>query len=1032
MSRAQSSGRTSGITGGRLRLLRGIAENGSVGWEVRSMNQDFDVARNVYIDTDAVGTVTALRHLGAPVVTVAPTPQLAATAYLNSYADLLSLSPTALGRLGSAPSEVPEQAGVELRYLGQKAQFDMETVAYSQTVLGLPVFEAGVAVQLQTDPFRVVSAQSTQHPGVEVVEPDPKAIKRALAVTVAQLAQALGFGAGDGAEGLPSRKSLTIQARSLVVYRYEPDKRQRDAHEEPPPVVIRVTDGTNGVPQNGHGPRGEQPSRGGQPVLPLPPVPAGIRAGEHRVCVKVDFAADVPSLGVVNWMTLLDVETLAALLVRPFVDDVNGLVFDIDPGTLNGPGPSATSAALNPYRVSQALLGLNAPVAGTQSLAGDTVALIDSELPTVAPPTRPGGADFDYDSRSDGFSAVNAYVHCDRFFRLVDSLGFTRAGYFPGTTFPTSVDFRGMADTSPPNAHCLGNAGGNGIGRTTFQLADGGDTTHPIGLSDDLRVALHELAGHGVLYNHVSSANFRFSHSAGDSIAAILADAGSQAPDRFLTFPWVGTVISRRHDRLPSGGWGWAGAIALNPFSSTLDRGGYNNEQILSSTLFRLYRSIGGDSGNVDARRFAARMAIYLTLRAIGTLTPATSPATAAGFESALETADAGDWVPMNLTGGAYRKVIRWAFEKQGMFQPAGTATPNNSAGAPAAVDVYVPDARAGEYTFQEVFWDNQSIWNRRAADGGLAHEDPVTNQTNYAYVKIRNRGTQTATNVTVKAFHANPAAGLAYPNDWQPMTTAQRAAANVAPNSSGEVLVGPFEWTPRHVGHECMFMIVSAPGDESNVDHIHAGSSIPEWRLVPNDNNIGQRNVAPVPGGTTGLTEEFRDLTFTAKNPLTYAAGVQLEHTLPPLLVERGWSLAFANAGGAAFTLTPGETREVTMHLVRGEDFGPEDVEAAQDRSITVAARVGGFLVGGMSYVLDPAVIRPNRPTGDKEPGHHDHPEPGEPGHQHDDQCGCGADRRTDRLAQLLVRSLERRPQRVRDVDIKKVIVEIELEDDC
>lgn len=988
------------------------------------MNQDFDVSRNVYIDTDRAGTVTELRHLGAPVDTGAATPQLAAAAYLHQYGDLLRLGDTALDHLGSAPSELPEESGVELRYIGQKAQFDMETVAYSQTVLGLPVFEAGVAVQLQTNPFRIVSTQSTQHPDIQVAEPDPKTIKRALAVTVAQLAQSLGFGAGDGAEGLPTRKSLSIQARTLVVYQYDPDKRQRDAFPEEPPV-IGVAAGVNGARRDG------QPAQGGQPVLPLPAVPDTIKAGEHRVCVKVDFAADVPSLGTVNWTTLVDVETLAALLVRPFVDDVNGLVFDIDPATLNGPGPSATSAALNPYRVSQTLRGLNAPVSGTQSLTGDTVALIDSELPTVAAPTQPSGVNFDYDSRSDNFSAVNAYVHCDRFFRLVDDLGFTRAGYFPGTTFPTSVDFRGMEGTSPPNAHCLGNAGGNGIGRTTFQLADGSDTTHPIGLADDLRVTLHELAGHGVLYNHVSSANFRFGHSAGDSIAAILADAGSQAPDRFLTFPWVGTVISRRHDRLPSGGWGWAGSIALNPFNSSLDRGGYNNEQILSSTLFRLYRSIGGDSGNLDARRFAARMAIYLTLRAIGTLTPATSPATAAGFEAALETADAGDWVPLNLTGGAYRKVIRWAFEKQGMFQPAGTATPNNNVGAPPAVDVYVPDARGGEYTFQEVFWDNQNIWNRRAADGGLSHEDPVTNRTNYAYVKIRNRGTQTATNVTVKAFHANPAAGLSYPNDWQPMTTAQRSAANVPPNSSGEVLVGPFEWTPRHVGHECMFMIVSATGDESNVDHIHAGNSIPEWRLVPNDNNIGQRNVAPVPGGTTGLTEEFRDLTFTAKNPLTHAAGVQLEHTLPALLVQRGWSLAFTNPGGAAFTLAPGETREVTMHLVQGEDFGAQDVESVEDRSITVAARVGGFLVGGMTYALDPTVTRPNRPGGGKD-HHGENPAPGQPGHEHDEHCGCSEDRRTDRLAELLVRSMERRPQRVRDVDIRKVVVEIELEDDC
>jgi hypothetical protein len=148
--------------------------------------------------------------------------------------------------------------------------------------------------------------------------------------------------------------------------------------------------------------------------------------------------------------------------------------------------------------------------------------------------------------------------------------------------------------------------------------------------------------------------------------------------------------------------------------------------------------------------------------------------------------------------------------------------------------------------------------------------------------------------------------------------------------------------------------------------------------------------------------------------------------------LVQRGWSLAFTNPGGAAFTLAPGEAREVTMQLVQGEDFGTEDVESAEDRSITVAARIGGFLVGGMTYSLDPTVTRPNRPGGEKDPGHGENPEPGEPGHEHDGHCGCGDDRRTDRLADLLVRSLERRPQRVRDVDIKKVIVEIELEDDC
>jgi hypothetical protein len=116
--------------------------------------------------------------------------------------------------------------------------------------------------------------------------------------------------------------------------------------------------------------------------------------------------------------------------------------------------------------------------------------------------------------------------------------------------------------------------------------------------------------------------------------------------------------------------------------------------------------------------------------------------------------------------------------------------------------------------------------------------------------VKIRNRGSLAATGVVVKAFHANPAAGLVYPNDWQPMSTPQLNGANVPPNNAAEITVGPFKWIPSAIGHECMFMVVSANGDPSNISNMTAGDSIPEWRLVPNDNNIGQRNVFPWQAG--------------------------------------------------------------------------------------------------------------------------------------------------------------------------------------
>jgi hypothetical protein len=218
----------------------------------------------------------------------------------------------------------------------------------------------------------------------------------------------------------------------------------------------------------------------------------------------------------------------------------------------------------------------------------------------------------------------------------------------------------------------VGTSGGGGIARTTFALADTGDTSHPLGIACDYRVVLHELGGHGVLYNHVSSANLGFSHSAGDSIAVVLNDPGSQASDRFESFPWEYANVSRRHDRTPATGWGYAGNIGLNPFSATYDSKGYNNEQILSSTHFRIYRSIGGDSTDLSTKQFAARMVVYLILKAIGTLTPTTNPSNATGWVTALTTADQIDWVSENITGGAYSKVIRWAFEKQGLYQRQG------------------------------------------------------------------------------------------------------------------------------------------------------------------------------------------------------------------------------------------------------------------------------------------------------------------------------------------------------------------------
>jgi hypothetical protein len=895
------------------------------------MFEEFDARSQTKVLRDAHGIARGLSH-NRHVATEARTPQLAARDYLIKHGELLGLRREQLGHLFAPIEQEPTADEIEYRLLSEKHQSDLTTVSFYQTHFGLPVWEAGLSITMKENPLRIIAAQTTRHPDLEVKRPSVQAVARSKAIDPQMLAKSLGFDR-EPARGM----SFGIDNQRLMIYRYESAKRTLAAQE----------------------PKGGPALQADGPSLPLPSVDRSIREGEHYVVSAVYFRFDAGPFRPLHWVTLVEVETLSVLLLRPFVDSVTGLVFQADPITLaGGPLPNAGNPALNPVRSSVALAGLAAPANGTQALSGNNVTLSEIETPVVTAPQLNTGMSFDFDARTNDFAAVNAYYNCDRFYRLLEELGFGLATYLPGTTFPSPVDHRGHVDPNDPqgneiNAHCVGNAGGTGIGYTSFALADLGDLTNPIGLACDSRVSMHELFGHGVLFNHVASANFGFSHSAGDSFAAILNDPGSQAPDRFLTFPWI-AAAGRRHDRAVAAGFGWSGNIALHPFDPTLDKKGYNNEQILSTTMFRIYQSIGGDSADIAMRDFAARMTCHVMLKAIFTLTPATNPQHAELFADALMTADKADWVSEGLSGGAYCKVIRWAFEKQGMYQPAGTPQPNNQAGAPPPVDVYIEDGRGGEYQFQPNHWSCQAIWNRRQNDGGAIHEEPLVGVTNYAYVKVKNRGTQTATNVTVRAFHCRPSAGLVYPDDWQPMMTAQLAASNVPPNSTAEIQVGPFEWVPSQIGHECMFMVVSAPSDLSNIDNFTANDLMEEWRLVPNDNNIGQRNVSPVMSATSKrLIAGFDRMGFLLKNPFRKRARMTIGAILPPFLVERDWGITFVNAGTHAFTLESGGSRAVIMQLLSGRDFTADDISKAKDLVIRVEARADGMLVGGMSYPL-------------------------------------------------------------------------------
>jgi len=477
----------------------------------------------------------------------------------------------------------------------------------------------------------------------------------------------------------------------------------------------------------------------------------------------------------------------------------------------------------------------------------------------------------------------------------------------------------------------------------------------------DKWVHWHETCGHGILYDHVSSPNFGFAHSAGDSFAAFQNDpASALRTDPIMRFRYAPfrAGLDRWFNRDVASGWGWGGTKDLGMNMSEF---GYQSEQILATTLFRFYQGIGGDSDYEDKRWYASRVATYLVLNAVGKLSPGNNPQTPEAFYDFLIAADADDWTSEGYAGGAYNKVLRWAFEKQGLFRAPGAST--TDIGSPPEVDLYIDDGRGGEYTYQEVHWENPSVWNRQAADGltMTTHEPANPGVPNYAYVKVKNRGTNNASG-TVKVYHCKPGAGLTWPVDFEQATPIDGlSTGNLLANSGNEVIVGPFTWTPNvnMYGHDCLLAIVTADGDSSNIDKLGPGETIQEFRLVPNDNNVGQRNVALAPGGGGGeaLRAGIDGAIFFAGNNFNKVANYELRVKMPKVLQARGWRLGFVDISDNKFKLKPGEKRKIELKLSPGKEFTADEIRKEKNLNITVYLIGNGMVVGGMSYRVDPDI---------------------------------------------------------------------------
>ena len=171
--------------------------------------------------------------------------------------------------------------------------------------------------------------------------------------------------------------------------------------------------------------------------------------------------------------------------------------------------------------------------------------------------------------------------------------------------------------------------------------------------------------------------------------------------------------------------------------------------------------------------------------------------------------------------------------------------------GDPRSTDLFVrdyPNDRGEIPSPPDAYWLSPDIWvrnnppNKAGENPDNGHEAPIVGADNYVYVTVGNRGIQKADDVSVEAFHCEPGTSMLWPDDFQSMGTLSLPKSIPA---RGSARLGPFDWTPTVVDHECLFALATSPEDPTAARMFP--QAIPHPQLVRFDNNVGQRNVSPI-----------------------------------------------------------------------------------------------------------------------------------------------------------------------------------------
>ena len=208
--------------------------------------------------------------------------------------------------------------------------------------------------------------------------------------------------------------------------------------------------------------------------------------------------------------------------------------------------------------------------------------------------------------------------------------------------------------------------------------------------------------------------------------------------------------------------------------------------------------------------------------------------------------------------GGCAHKVIRWAFEAQGMYAAPGEIT--NGPGLPPRVDIYIQDRRPtsdntrygmieygpGSYAPVSLHWDRDQVGSDDPPKW-QADETAIEIDDDEVYVTVGNRGSQSAANVEVSVWWIEWPSHTDAP-EWEGGTGWElcdaRPAQDIAPKDTKEF--GPFT-TGVTAGQRYLVLArATCADDPANTD---TATFLPcsQQRtllvdLVANDNNLGLR----------------------------------------------------------------------------------------------------------------------------------------------------------------------------------------------